>query len=219
MLPTDTSEIERFIPESSSVTYLIATPSVMERARFKRDLVAAGATFHDDAALLAALRDDLRAVHPANLDHLLELLDQFEALADTDADPPLAAAVADIERLGRVAAGRYAALLGERAFFNDVLPIIAARLFLVGWEGTDTPFARANGLTADRTLGLIPEATLRQIGARAFARMVLTGDLEKNSPSPSPSPSNPTPSPVGTSRRTAAKGGASPASSTPATPV
>lgn len=219
MLPTATPEVERFTPEGSTVTYLIATPSIMERARFKRDLVAAGATYHDDAVLLAALRDDLRAVQPANLDRLLEMLDQYEALTDKADDPQLVAAVADMERLGRAAAGRYAGLLGERAFFNDVLPIIAARSFLVGWEGTDKPFERSNGITSDRTLGLIPEAHLRLIGGRAFARMVLSEGLEKNSASPSRSRSNPKPSQAGTSRRTAAKAGALPAPSTDATPA
>lgn len=219
MLPTSTPEVERFTPEGSSVTYLIATPSVMERARFKRDLVASGATYHDDAALLSALREDLRAVQPANLDRLLEMLDQFEALESKSDDPQLVAAVADMERLGRAAAGRYAGLLGERAFFNDVLPIVAARSFLIGWEGIEKPFERASGITSDRTLSLIPEAHLQQIGARAFARMVLSGGLEKNSASPSPSRSNPKPSRAGTSRRTAARAGALPAPSTDATPV
>lgn len=223
-LPISRTDIDRFTPPGSTAVYLLATPTLMQRAAFKRDLVSLGATMHDRPALLAALRADLRAAAPYNLDQLIEVLDGYEAAPD-EADSATKAEVDGMMRLARAYAGEYAQRLGDNAHFNDVLPIVACKHFLVGWEGvTDAdgkpaPFARVNNQTTDATLMAIPAAELVAVGMRAFLRMVVPDGIKKNSASPSPSTVTRRLSPPKKKPRRTARRGSSSAKSTGATPA
>jgi hypothetical protein len=180
--------------------YRLGVASHFQRAAFRRDLRASGATYPGDAELYRALRDDLRDVAPYNLDALLELIDGVEAAAQGDVDPDALRGLETITRLARSAGGRYAALEGDREFWLSIAPIVACRHFLLGWEGVkaadgaDAAFERRRNLTTDETLAQLDEAELRAVGFKIMSLMRPSKDLEKNSASPSRSASSPRPS-------------------------
>ncbi|AWJ86321.1 hypothetical protein TSH58p_22665 (plasmid) [Azospirillum sp. TSH58] len=192
--------------------YLLAVPSYLQRAAWRRDVRAAGAMYPGDAELFRALRDDLRACAPANLDELLAVVDEAETASIGDVDPEAVERLGEIDRIARALGRRYAALEGDREFFLSVSPIIAARHFLLGWEGvktadgTDASFERRGGLTTDETLQHLGERELRSVGAKIIGLMRVGKDQEKNFVSPSQSHDGRKPSPTETKLLTEANG-------------
>lgn len=216
-LPVSTKDVIRFQPEEGGPVYLLAVPSYLQRAAFRRDVRAAGATYPGDKDLLKALREDLAAVNPANLEDLLALVDEAEAATAGEVDPETVDRLADLARLARAIGGRYAALEGDREFWLAVAPLVACRHFLIGWDGRAETFVRHHGLTTDETLGLLSDADLLAIGFRAMALMQPSKDQEKNSASPSPSRLAPPPSPTDSTSSPATTDGNSSVSATEAT--
>ncbi|MBK3734949.1 hypothetical protein GAY29_17940 [Azospirillum brasilense] len=204
--------------------YLLAVPSYLQRAAWRRDVRAAGAMYPGDAELFRALRDDLRACAPVNLDDLLAVVDEAEAASNGEVDPEAVERLGEIDRLARALGRRYAALEGDREFYLSVSPIIAARHFLLGWEGVkaedggDAPFERRGGLTTDETLQHLDERELRAVGVKIIGLMRVGKDQEKNSVSPSQSHDGRKPSPTETKLLTEANGTSS-ASGTGGTPA
>lgn len=208
MLPTSAKDVERFDAPDADTTYLIATPSLLERAAYRRELAGAGAVYPSDAELLDAVRDDLRAVDPVNLGALLETLDLFEAQG-ADAADDVKADVLEMEGLVLPLGGRYSAARAARQHFLEVAPIIAARRFLLGVEGEDAasvPFKRVGQQTSDETLEALPPGHLMLIWLRAVARMQTTDEQKKASVSPSPSPTSPPRSKAAPKRPTVRRG-------------
>ncbi|MCM8738286.1 hypothetical protein M5E06_29600 [Azospirillum sp. A1-3] len=189
-------QVQAEIDAAPQPVYRLRVPSHFQRAAFRRDLRAAGATYPGDAELYKALREDLREVNPYNLDSLLELVDSVEAAAQGDVDPDALDGLEAITRLARAAGGRYAAMEGDREFWLSVAPIVACRHFLLGWEevkaadGTDAPFVRRRDITTDETLSHLDEAELRTVGFKIMSLMRPSKDQEKNFASPSRSASS-----------------------------
>lgn len=204
--------------------YRLAVPSHFQRAAFRRDLRAVGATYPGDAELFRALREDLRAIAPYNLDRLLEVIDEVEASQQGEVDPDALDGLEDITRIARAAGGRYAAMEGDREFWLGVAPIIACRHFLIGWEGVPgpngqpAPFVRRGNLTSDQTLAALDEAELRAVGFKIMSLMRPSKDQEKNSVSPSRSASSRKPTAAAKKRLTGPRGSSS-ASATGETPA
>lgn len=198
-LPVSTKDTVRFRFPADGPTYLLAVPSYLQRAAFRRDLRAAGADYPGDAALLAALREDLTAIAPANLEELLALVDGAESAAnagdDAAADPELGGRIGDLARLARSAGGRYAALEGDREFWLAVAPLVACQHFLIGWEGRDEAFALRRDRATDVTLSFLTENEVRAVGYTALGLLRPDADTVGNSASPSPSPGGPALSP------------------------
>ncbi len=192
MLPTSTKTVERYTPphlaeRDPAPVFLIRTASYLERANWRRQVTAAGATFPGESAFFEALREGVRLLDPANKDALIEDIDAFEAMPreQRSEDRELAARIAEVSRHVRTFHGPFAALEGDHQYWMEVAPLIAARLFLLGWENVDGEFVRKNGVTTDETLAQLEDDDLRTIGWHAIGLMHVSKAQEKNSESPS----------------------------------
>lgn len=195
-LPTSTKTVDRYIPpfyegQDDAPVYLLRTPSLIERAAFRRDLRAAGATYSSDEDLFEALREGVRAIDPVNRDELLADVDAIAESGIENASGELRARVGEIMRQVRAFYPRFAGLEGDREYFMQVMPIVACRHFLLGWENLDAPFERKNGLTSDHCLQQLPDRDLYAVGFHALSLMNVSETERKNSESRSPSASSP----------------------------
>lgn len=214
---------ERIEAEPQPV-YLLGIASHFQRAAFRRDVLAAGATYPGDATMYAALREDVTAVDPVNLEELLGVIDEVEAGQNEDVDPDVLNRMPQIARIARALGGRFAALEGDREYWLSVAPLIACRHLLLGWEGVADadgralPFVRRLNQTADETLARLDEGELRAIGYKIMNLMRPSAEQKKGSASPSPSVSGRKPMKAERKRRTA-RAGSSSASTMPAIPA
>lgn len=218
--------VQAEIDAAPQPVYRLAVPSHLQRAAFRRDLLATGATYAGDKALYAALRADIDAISPDNLAEALEIIDAVEAAGKpADADPELRDRYTEIARIARGLGGRYAGVEGDFEYYLSVAPFIACRHFLLGWEGvkdaagTDAPFVRRGNLTTDETLGHLDENEMRAVGFKVLNLMQPAKATEKNSASPSRSASSRKPSPTAKKKRPTARRGNSSANGTTATPA
>jgi hypothetical protein len=182
MLPVSTKDIHRVAPDGDGgPVYLIATPTVLQRAAWRRDVAATGARFPSEADLHKALVDDLSAAAPDNLEEILACVNAVRDTPEDQRDPDLVEKYEAVAAFARRHGGAYARLQADRGYWADVAPIVALRSFLVGWEGLAVPFSK--DLVDD-----IPEDHQRVVGWEAINRMRLSEDARKNFVSPSPSP-------------------------------
>lgn len=214
---------ERIAAEPQPV-YLLGIASHFQRAAFRRDVLAAGATYPGDATLYAALREDIAAVDPVNLDELLAVIDEVEAGQNDTVDPEVLNRMPQIARIARALGGKFAALEGDREYWLSVAPLIACRQLLLGWEGVTgadglpLPFVRRLDRTADETLAQLDEVELRTVGYKIMNLMRPSAEQKKGFASPSPSASGRKPTKAGR-RRPTARAGSSSAITTTATPA
>lgn len=183
MLPDPRTPHRLAITWSPGTAYLLKVPTVYERARYRQQLAAHGARRHGTAALAAELRrgieavmagDDVaeaRAALLAAVDAGQAAFDQALALVAQGDDAAVAeawdAAVAHDRKLEVLAAAvhdghePYRAMLADNQVYWQVAGLVAAKLFLAGWEGIDVPFRRnTQGVVPDELLAVIPEAHL-----------------------------------------------------------
>jgi hypothetical protein len=171
--------------EDGQPRWLIRVPSVMDRAAFRRDLAEEGASYAGDIDLFAAARAGLRALAPSNLADLLGDIDAFEALdpATRYLDQPAVERLDRILELLRGVDDTVTRLLAARGYWMDVLPLVAARRFLIGAVG-EKPLRRSGPWVEPAAFEAIAERhglpMLMQIGWRAHALMQLNRTAEKN---------------------------------------
>lgn len=172
------------VPEEARAVYLFRAPTIIDKARFRRAVVAQGVRPIGQAQLRARARAVVTEVFDAadpDRDRLLGLLDQ----AETDPEP----IAGELEQLGAMLLQTdpdYARMVSDQQFYLDVAPIEAARMFLTGWENVEVEFRRdARGVT-DAALAALPEAHLLFAGAHALSLFAPTEAEAKNSASPSP---------------------------------
>ena len=160
--------------------YLIATPTILERAKWRRAVVSVGARWHDDAAMIDCLKRGIaEVIEPERQDEILATVDSF-AEANDDVTADLARDFEEVERAILSAFEPYAAMAADRAYWLEVAPILAAQQFLRGWENVDSAFERRNGLVSETALGGIPEAHVIEIGLEAISLMSPTEAEAKN---------------------------------------
>lgn len=169
--------------------YLVAAATVFERANFRPAMLAHGCLWPDTAELLRVLR---AAIPVCVEDHqhaaLVELLDQAELLGDESSwtfD-----VTAGIDSLTAQLRGLYPdldRLLAARSRWTETAPLVAAQMFLRGWEnvrdrqGCDLPFQQRAGRVTDDCLTAMPLDDLVAVGQFALALMQgLTEEQEKN---------------------------------------
>ena len=161
--------------------YLIATPTILERAKWRRSVLATGARWHDDGAMVACLKRGIaEVVAPGQEAELLDIVDRFAAHDEGQAPEDLSIDFEEIERTVQGAYPAYAGLAADRAYWLSVAPIIAAQHFLRGWENVEAPFQQRAGQLTENCLAMIPEAHVMEIGLKAIELMSPTGDLAKN---------------------------------------
>jgi hypothetical protein len=189
-------DAEAFAPAGSPRTYTIAPLTFRERQGFRADLVREAGVFPPRPQLLDALRAALRDMAPGNLPDLLAAVDTASAVPDdpkewTPADHDAQVRLAAIEAAcGEVPA--YTSLLAARQLYLGMLPWVAARHTLRGWDGPGLPaFRRERGLVPGDLLDLLPDDELQAVGWRASEMMQPGPSAEGNSVPPSLSPAIP----------------------------
>lgn len=163
---TSAAETVDFQPPGSPRRYILAPLSYRERAAFRADMARMGGTYPSRPQLFAAIRSIVRELAPGNAAELLDLLDAAEADEkgeDTDVQTRLAALEAQI-----ATQPAYAAMAAARTLYRNMLPYVAARHALRGWEGEGLPeFRRDRGLVPDELLEAVPAAELDEVGNKA----------------------------------------------------
>ena len=226
MLPISTQDVTRFIPldaqnQDKPPVYMIGVPKQLERAAWRRDVRAQGATYPSELDRLTLMKKGVEEMaRPEQKPELLAVI--AEAIAAREEQPR--AVIEDppkLQRIGEILRQNYppyAELLGERDYWLSVAPIMAARRFLQGWENVDLPFERQFGLVPEALMEFIAEAHVAAIGWQAITRMTLSKEREKNSVSPPPSLPSPTSTTAASAPPTDQPGNSS-ASATSATPA
>ena len=161
--------------------YLLATPTILERAKWRRSVLATGARWHDDDAMLACLRRGItETVAPSQEAELLDIVDRFASFDEGQAPEDLAIDFEEIERTVQGAYPAYAGLAADRAYWLSVAPILAAQQFLCGWENIEAPFEQRAGLVTEECLAAIPEGHVMEVGLKAIELMSPTETQAKN---------------------------------------
>lgn len=87
----------------------------------------------------------------------------IKSLVDRMAPP---ASVAEVDRILLEHYPKYSRMVADRMVYQEVAGLVAARMFLVGWEGIDAKFRRTLTGVPDSLLSHLPPQHLVQIGAR-----------------------------------------------------
>lgn len=183
-------DAERFTPPGSPRSYTIAPLTFRERQMFRADLAAQGGVYPGPGQLMAAMRAAIRSLGASNEADLLAAIE----LAETEPDNVDAHSILGSVEAVCAEVPSYAALLAARTRYQGLLPWVAARHALRGWDGPQLPpFRRERGLVPEDLLDLIPADEIEAIGFRASVLMQPRETDERFSEAPSPSPESPAP--------------------------
>lgn len=183
-----------FVPDGSPRSYVLAPLTFRERQAYLADLTREGGAYPPRGQLIAALRAAVQEIAPDNAGSLLAEIDAADSAPD---DVIAQARIAAIEATAAEVPA-YAALIAARVRYLGMLPWVAARHALRGWEGPGLPpFRRDRGAVPPDLLDTLPDAEIEAIGWRASGLMNPTGSAEGNSEAPSPSPETPAPTTEG----------------------
>jgi hypothetical protein len=187
-------DAEHYTPPGSPRAYTIAPLTFRERQAFRAELAQAGGVHPGIDQLMAAMRAAVRSLGASNEADLLAAIDLAEAEpANADAQSVLGSVEAICAEVPA-----YAALLAARVRYRGLLPWVAARHALRGWEGPRLPpFQRERGLVPEALLDLLPTDEMEAVGMRAADLMQPAATDAHFSEAPSPSPASPAPSTEG----------------------
>lgn len=183
------------------VAYLFRTPTVADAAVYEREVAAAGGRRWSVAQLWGAVEAGLEAIGEhgdvaAAADHvrasrarLAELgaeLNVADGEARAEAMRELMDLLSDVrtEEIAEAVAAvypRYARMLGDNMVYQQVRGQVAARLFLVGWEGVDGEVRRGLSGAGEATLAAIPQARFPDIAAFVEGMLAPSEADRKNS--------------------------------------
>jgi hypothetical protein len=196
----DTTEVR---PDGSGRVYHIAPLSYRERANMQADLARYAGIYPTNAQLFHALRGAVRDLAPGNAAELLRAIDVAE---ESPGDEDASRALQSIEAACATVPS-YSALMAARNHYLSMVPFVAARWGLRGWEGDSLPeFRRERGAVPETLLDVIPPEELTQVGWMAHGLTRVSQSAVGNSVSPSPSDATPKPVKAVSSRTTAAGG-------------
>lgn len=206
-------------PEDDRIVYVFRVPSVIDRARFEREIIIAGGRRAGVFETLACLRsavialtdedDPTRVSALAKLDaHRVAVTAQIERIQAETADDRRSA---EIARFGELLEDPEIAALvdglrdsweplrrleADAAVYPLIRAQVAARLFLVDWLGRkDKPARDGRGLK-DSAIAAIPASHLGEISAFVDGLFGPTETERGNSASPHGGASDRTPSPA-----------------------
>lgn len=196
------------------VAYRLRVPSVWDRTRYRGALGAHGVRSHSVVPMLDAMAQGVRAIYgdadSAAKDAHLDVIAQYRAEAvalgqrlldgsiDVASEEGRAAftesmgrqqdldqALADVAEIVAQGYPPYAQMRADNASFALGRGVVAAQMFLVGWENVPRPFARTDAGVPEALLAQLPEHHLIAIGAEVERLMAPTEPEAKNSDSPS----------------------------------
>jgi len=203
MIPFSAKEIIR-VPVDQ-ITYLVAVPTLLTRASYRREVASLGAIYHSDSTMLNALRDGVRdCVTDRQQGELIEIINSFEIeqekisdLGDEATDTEreslddLRNRVDDIERFMQREYDSYSEMAADRGYWLSIAPIIAFRQFVIGWEGGELQYKSKRGQVWESLMDSLPSDHIDIVGWKAITLMSPSGGQEKNSESQSQSPQDP----------------------------
>lgn len=190
-LPISARETVRYVPrdhlgDGLPPTFLLAVPTVLARAQWRREVAATGARYPSDEVLIEALRAGIaRVVEASQQEELLALVEEWAAAAPAERPADLGRRLTEIEQAIRLHDPRYAGLEADRLFWLAVAPLKAFQLFVIGWENLDRAYDKVNGQVSEACLAALPEALVAEVGFHAISLMSPTEGQEKNCGSPS----------------------------------
>lgn len=211
--PQGTFEV-RPSDEDGAPVYICRVPRLVDRTAYRRAVTAAGGRFPGDIEMMRELATALDRLLPESDD--AEQREKLKALAAAHADafrlfldkkgeapvmpPDLQQTVEEASR----ADPRFAGLMGDRMAYGEIAAIVAARMFLAGWENIAVPFRRTiAGGVPDDLVALIPYGDLFAISNAVSERMTPSEARLKNSdwrsggpPAQASSPTTETPHPT-----------------------
>jgi hypothetical protein len=184
MLPTSSKRRISFTPpwreeEENKPIYTLRVPTIEDRAQFNSELADRKAYFVTRGQFCAEARRAVEAMDPPNKDDLLALLERISSVPDNEtipeADGEQMAALEDVLTDQWPAYKRMASAAGR---WTQFMPVLAARMFLVGWKNGPDGKDRI-GTLSDEDRMLIPNAELISIGWKAVSLMTVTAE-QKN---------------------------------------
>lgn len=197
MVPVSVHDVHRYIPralrdQAGAPVFLLRTPSLRQRAAWRRDIAAAGARFVATSELLEQLRAAIGAWGLSNSAELIELVDQAEAMSEGKApiDAEVAQRMRALENIMQ-GFGPYAELVAARSFWWEISTMLAFRHFVCGWENLAPAYAARLGLVDEAVVDQLPDAFVFEVGTEAVALTSPDASQRKNFESPRPSPSDP----------------------------
>jgi hypothetical protein len=185
----------------SKVRYFLRVPKVADRHKFSRAVAEEGGQTWTAMQLANTLRDGLDKIMPDDDEekpNYLEIVDNYiegmtAALAVYREEPTrenllnfMTVSVPD-ERVGKLfeaVAQHYQPLRGriaDNAAYPDVVGVVAAKMFLVGWEGRPVIYRRTPEGIPEHLLEGIREHEFRAIGSRVSELLSPSEDRAKNS--------------------------------------
>lgn len=184
-------------PNEGAPVYIIKAATRREKLAFDHEVSASGAGAVTTSELYERLREGIAAVVlEEDRPRLIELVDQAEVLQreNKPVDDDLARDLAEIQRTIRPHYPPFAQAEAAQQYRLNLMVLIAAQMFLIGWENVSVPFERRAGKVPDEVMELLPERDCTAIGWQALALIFPSEDQSKNSESPAQSPSTPGPS-------------------------
>jgi hypothetical protein len=236
MIPTSAKGLHRFTPDSvkslpSPPVYLLQIPTRALRHIYDRELIAAGVTHYHVTALYARAREVVAKLDIDNRDDILALISRLTARAlvtDGDGADDDAQVEADqqandladwrgIDMMVRDVDPQLRRMVAANRFYMNMAPIIAARVFVAGWENRAAAFKRGPDDLMDEALTeSIGDDELNELWLEIMTLMRPKDADVKNSESRPPLPPDQATSTAAKPRQTAARG-KSAGTATPAT--
>ena len=178
MLPISARDRIRFTPPALAEqkplpVFMLAPLTIAERAKYRRDLaMAAKPVSHASyqTALANAAKKYLSAADYEAATALLLTDDDDSAVARFKLENQLIDACAELRELAV-----------QRAYFNDLTVILAAKYALRGWENYPIAFeSDSTGMVREAAFNALPDAAIVELGFEALRLMSPSKDQEKN---------------------------------------
>lgn len=163
---TSREDLVEFQPPGSPRIYTLAPLTYRQRQAFRADMARDGGIYPSRAQLFDAMRRVVRELAPANAAELLDMLAEAEAdKRGEDADLQSRVSALEVQIADQPA---YSALMAARIRYAGMLPWIAARHALRGWQGPGLPeFRQDRGIVPEDLMQQIPDAEIEAVGNRA----------------------------------------------------
>lgn len=193
MILLDTKTPLRWTPpwrdgEEDAPVYLIRAGSVADRAMFEAELAGehqAGQVYAPDVAAAALAGINFLLGDDPEKDEIVALV-HAEA-AGEQIQPEQRQSLARVRRALSLYWPEYGELVAQTARRRELLPLVAFRRFVVGWEGPEVPFSRGrDGFVSDAAMQQLNSTDIIGAGAHAYG-LLYAGDQKRNFPQPSPS--------------------------------
>lgn len=186
LVPTETVSFAPDGPESA-ISYRLRVPTVYDRVRLRRALAARGALYWSEIELVQACRRAVNELLAAAEDEALRArftaaLDEYQGCVIAAAPVPedLAALVVEIEAICARGHHEVAIKRADNLFWTGLLPIEAARLLVVGWDGIAAECrVGPDGLSA-AALAAMPAGHAEACGWHGLGLMRVEAEERKN---------------------------------------